>query len=279
MKLAKTFLLSLLSVFVLGQCKGAGVRALADGTPSASAKDADNRRRLFVPFFSPVTINDIIEQFIPTLNALIQSTLASNLDNVNLGIDFSQFLAGLDVAVNCTADGTVQYNLGSLTGLGSFQIESLELVPGTESLELSFMGLSGASWSGTWNIKGVFGEAIGAVSEVVLSADACGLPLQETAKGMTSVANPGIDIRVSMNGSSPNLWSLASSFIESISVDSANLFFDSIVANIDGLFGNGLELDLSTIFDGLLSDVLLNQLLPLLVNLLQSVLSGGLNLN
>lgn len=269
MKLLSIFL----SVALLCGLTDAELLRSPSSDKTASTPTAENQRRLF---FRSININQIIEALLPALNAAISNTIASNLNDVDLRVDFIQNLANLNVGPNCTATGLVDYHLGTLSGLDEFQIDSIDLVPGTDSLDISFLGLRGASWSGVWNVRGRFGGNVEIGSDATLSADACGVPLQETSSGKISATNPGLDIRIAVDGESPNIFSLASSLAESITVEDARFNFDTIVADVLGLFGNDLQLDLTTIFDGLFTDTLLNQILPLLLELLQNVLQGGL---
>jgi hypothetical protein len=239
----------------------------------SSEESLSNRRQ---SRFGVLNIEDVMNGFSPVLASVIQSTIASNLNNVDLGLDFRQDLANLQVAPNCTSTASVDYRLGLLRGLNGFQIDSLELVPGSDRLDMSFLGLNGLSWSGIWNVRGSFDNDIEVDSEAVLSSDACGVPIAETSSGTVRVANPGLDFLLSMDGSSPSIFNLVSAVAQSINIQDAKFDFETILPVIDGLFGNNLELDLATIFEGLFSNAFLNQLLPLLVELLQNALRNGL---
>lgn len=240
--------------------------------PSISGEGSSSRRELF----GFLNMDNVMDAFLPVLTGVIENTIDSNLNNVDLRMDFQQDLANLDVTPNCTTSALVDYKLGMLRGLEGFSIDSVELVPGSDSLDLSFFGFNGASWSGIWNIRGRFEGIVEVASEAMLQADACGVPMEETSSGQVLVENPGLDLRIAMDGSSPSIFNLASAVADSITVEDARFSFDTILPVIDGLFGNDLELDLSTIFEGLFSDAFLNQMLPLLLELLQNVLQNGL---
>ena len=160
--------------------------------------------------------------------------------------------------------------------MNGFKIDSVELVPGSDNLDLVMLGLKGATWSGVWNIRGSFNGDIEVDADAILTADACGQPLEESSSGKVKVSNPGLDIRIAVDGSSPSIFRLASSLAESITIEDAKFDFDTIIPDIDGLFDNDLELDLTTIFEGLFSNAFLNELLPLLLQILQNILQGGL---
>lgn len=265
MKLSN-FLLSLLTVAALKPAVGKQVLR-------GNSDEIQSQRKLL---FGLLNMDSIMDALTPVLERTIQETIRSNVNNVDLRMDFHQDLANLDVAPNCTTSASMDYKLGMLRGLDGFQIDSMELVPGSDSLDLSFFGLNGASWSGIWNIRGTFENEVDVDSEAILTADACGVPMQESSSGTVRVMNPGLDLRIAMDGSSDSIFGLVSAIAESITVEDGRFSFDTILPVIDGLFGNGLELDLGTILEGLLTDALLNQLLPILLELLQSVFQGGL---
>lgn len=242
-------------------------------TGSAKAENSNGRRNLF---FRSLDLADVIDVFQPVLNRVIQSVLSSNLENVNLGVDLVQELANLELGPNCTTTASITYLLQRISGLDSFRIDAIELVPGSDNLDISFFGMNGVSWEGVWDIVGSFTRDIGIDALATLSADACGVALVETSSGVISAESPELSIRMVMDGSSPSLFNLRRSIANSVSLEDAKMTFDSIIPNIEGTFGNGLDLNLDIIFDGLFTDTLLDQLLPLILELLQNAFAGGL---
>ena len=271
MKLNTLFLTFTALLLLVTSSVEAEPRVRGSRSAKADRKNERQSRLLFRRF----DINRAIDVFQPILNRLIQSVLSSNLENVNLGIDLTQELANLELGPNCTAAASLTYLLERITGLESFQIDSVELIPGTEELDISFLGMNGASWEGVWDIVGSFSRDIGINAEATLAADACGVALSETSSGLISAENPQLSIRMAMKGSSPSLFNLRSSLLDSVTIEDAKITFDSIIPNIDGVFGNGLELDLDTMFDGLFTETLLDQLLPLILELLRNAFAEG----
>ena len=223
-------------------------------------------------------LDQIMEAFIPMITELLQSILSTELEQTMIANNVTQTLADVELAPGCTGDVAVSYLLGELQGLDSFEIESVELVPGTESLDLSFLGWNGASWSGVWNVVGTFAENIGLDTEAQIAADACGSVLNATSFGSILAENAGFEFQLGMDGSSPSIFDIAESVADSLTVSNAAFSFDSIQDDIDGTFGgdSSTELDLTTMLDGLFTEELTEQVSPTVTELLEGALSGGL---
>ena len=198
-------------------------------------------------------------------------------------MNITQMLANVEFGPNCTAEASLSYFLDRLNGMESFQIDSVELIPGSSDVDVSFFGLNGASWDGVWNIVGSFADGIGIDAEAQLMSDACGEVLNETLNGVISAENPLLEFSVAMNGSSPSIFSSTGSLANSINVDDVRITFDSIVSEIDGFFGTNhtgvdTQFDLSTVFDGLFAEVLFDQVAPIVTDLLTNAFDGGVKI-
>ena len=157
--------------------------------------------------------------------------------------------------------------------MNSFQVDSVELIPGTESLDISFLGLNGGTWGGSWIVKGVFEDNFLADGAAIFVADACGSPVQEESTATITAQNPVMEFVLDITGSTPGLMSFGKNQAQSVSVESVKLTFDSVESTIgDGLVGRRLQLDLGGIITDLFSGNFANVIITLVVALLQTLL-------
>ena len=160
-----------------------------------------------------------------------------------------------------------------MTGMNSFQVDSVELIPGTESLEISFLGLNGGTWIGSWIVTGVFKDNFIADGTAIFVADACGSQVQEESTGTINAQKPVMEFVLDITGSTPGLMSFGKNQAQSVSVESVKLTFDSVESTIgDGLVGRRLQLDLGGIITDLFSGNFANVTITLVVALLQTLL-------
>ena len=122
------------------------------------------------------TINSIVEAFTPALNGAIQNTLSVIPIE---GISASTELGAVDfLGGSCTA-----YSLGALTGLDSFEMQTSDLVPGSDFLETSgFLGMGGATWEGTWEFTASF-DSLSSRTDASIVAQACDFAIDEAVSG------------------------------------------------------------------------------------------------
>ncbi|CAB9527564.1 unknown protein [Seminavis robusta] len=196
------------------------------------------------------TINAVIDFFMPILNGSIQIALGNvPLSDIQQTTDLGQIDFGF-----CQAGGSLSYSVGQLQGLPTFEIETFELVPGTERFELNWGGLGGATWDGTWVVRASFDRLVSGASATI-SGDACLFGFDESVSGSIAMANPAMNFRIRIAGDSPNLALLGSSLAESIEFQEVSISYDSISLNI-GAFGGNVEFDI----DGTLEQVFFSNL-------------------
>lgn len=220
----------------------------------------------------------IIDSFTPLLERFIQTAFTGgSFDEVDVGLHATQILEDLDFA-DCTADGTLAVDVGKMIGMNSFRVDSVELIPGTESLDISFLGLNGGTWGGSWTVKGVFEDAFTADGMASLVADACGSQIQEESAGAVNAKNPVMEFVLDITGSTPGLMSFGKNQAQSVSVESVQLTFDSVVSNIgDGLSGRRLQLDLGSLLDldliiGVITDLISGNFANVIITLVTAAL-------
>jgi hypothetical protein len=145
MKVTALFFTIVFASAFIGGIDGATIRAASsDEESEVSLFENENKqnpvhsqRKLLFGFGSSISLDQILELFTPVLAAVIQSGLRANLDGTSLDAEFRQDLSNVDVAPGCSTPASLTYDLGTLLGLETFQIESMELVPGPPSTMLS----------------------------------------------------------------------------------------------------------------------------------------------
>lgn len=218
------------------------------------------------------SVNDVINFFLPVLNLAIRTSFgALQLATIDESVELGEIDFGL-----CSASASLGYSLGALRGLDSFQIDSWELVPGTELWTPSgFLGLGQASWNATWTFKASFDDLISETAASI-AASACGLDIDESVGGSIVLENPTLDLEVTIAGTSPNLFLLGFSVAESIDFNESDFSYDSLVLNIGG-FGQDIDFDIGAFLQDAFVRNLNDNIVPAMMEGLQSDLGDGLN--
>jgi hypothetical protein len=220
------------------------------------------------------SVNDVIAFFVPILNFAIRISLGA-LQMAT--VDESLELGEIDFGV-CTASASLSYSLGALRGLDSFQIESWELVPGTEVWTTSgFLGMGQATWNATWLFKASFDD-ITTETAASIEASACGLQVDESVGGAIVMTKPTWDLEVTIAGTSPNIVFLGSSLAQSIDFNDSTFTYDSLMLNIGG-FGQEVDFDIGAFLQEVFVRNLNENAVPAMMDALQNDLGNGLKFN
>ncbi|CAB9512319.1 expressed unknown protein [Seminavis robusta] len=247
------------------------ILALSTSIEGAGIRGSDNMQRNLIA----TTINSVISFFVPILNLAMRTSLGA----VELAaIDESMDLGEINLGV-CTASASLSYALGAVRGLNSFQIETFELVPGTDPVfETSgILGTGEANWNGTWVFKAGFHD-LTADTSASITADACGVAIDESVGGSIVATNPTMNIQMTIAGTSPNLLMLGLSMASSIDVQQADITYDSLNLNIGG-FGQDIDFDIDAFLADLFVRNLREAVVPSIVEQLNNDLGGGLGFN
>ena len=227
-----------------------------------------------------ILFNSLVDAFGPSLVDAIQTTL-TQFDPIVLGdgttfkfgeMDLSARTSGV---IDCRSSASVTYGLGSISGLSSIEVNRMEMVPGSETIDSSFLGLSGASWEGTWILNATFANMT-AETSASLTASACGVPISQKVTGTTTFNDPTVEFTITMGGATANLLRFTtSSQITTVTIKEMNFELGSIDANL-GSFGTILQLDIGNTFDAFLLNELSDIIAPLVLNLTNDALASQL---
>ena len=223
--------------------------------------------------FTSITLDQIVSAFTPVLEASIRAALDANMDPTNVGLTFTQELDSVVLSETCTGSATVTYTLGDLTGFGTYVMDSMTAVQGTQNLDVSIFG--GASFESAFNVEGSLPGGLENLIRAEITADACGTPLQQSVEGVLStIGEPSLNFRVGLSGSTPGLLSFGSSSIDAMAFTDANVVAGPVEANI--AFGDGIEVDLASVFETLFNNAIVDTIIPLITDILQTFLGGGI---
>ncbi|CAB9512177.1 expressed unknown protein [Seminavis robusta] len=230
-------------------------------------------------------LNGLIGTFFePQIDDLLQGVLGDNFDPIYLGQETTIQTEELELAlppnglVTCQSSASITYGLGYISGLSSIQVNSLELVPGTENINIGMQNIltPSATWSGTWLVNATL-DSLTAETSVTLSAQACGIPLEQKVTGTTTLQTPSLQASLTMGGDTDNLILLTStSEITTAQAETIDLEFGAVDAGIE--LGGTLIPDfaLGNSFDSFLLNQLVNELEPRIVDLLNQALTEQL---
>jgi hypothetical protein len=172
---------------------------------------------------------------------------------------------------SCTSSAAVTVHVLNLAGLGDFVLNNLPVVEGTQNLDFSLF--QGLSWDALFNVEGSFPDGLYAVVDVEISADACGLPIQESISGIVNIADASLRMTTSASGSAPGIFSLARSRASVSLTGGGNVELGSLSTSMD--FGNGIELDLTEVIGSVLgANDFMEQIAAALVAVLNGAFSG-----
>ena len=223
--------------------------------------DTQQQRELWFGGSTPtLTIDPIVNLLTPIIGPLVQTAFTGgDFDEVDVAYQATQLVENLVDGVDCTADGTLTVDIGQMTGLDSFLVTSVELIPGTENLDI---GWTGGEFSGSWKVEGRFVDDLvaGGVASVV--ADVCGTEAEAESAGTVIAQDAVMEFVLDIAGSTPRFFSLGKNQLQSVSIDPASvkLTADNVVSTIgDGLGNRRLQLDLGGLLDlSLIFDVIMS---------------------
>jgi hypothetical protein len=228
-------------------------------------------------------VNALITTLTPALVGIIQDNLDENVDPIFIGNETTLESGELEVPFPgqnnnisslCKSSASVTYGLGELWGLSSININRLELVPGSETIEMAMLGLGGVKWNGTWLLNATFAN-LTAETSVTASASACGFPLQTTLTGTTTMLAPSLQATLRLGGETSNIILFTStSQIKTAQVETLDIELGPVEANIATSASIIPALNFGQSLDAFLLNELGNQLEPLLVQQLNQALGN-----
>ncbi|CAB9519530.1 expressed unknown protein [Seminavis robusta] len=218
-------------------------------------------------------MNTLIQEFTPFLVGRMQRTLNAH-DPAFLGSARTFDFGDLPSDSPCPdSTASISYGAWSLSGFSDMAIDRIELVEGTQDIDVSFFGLNGATWAGDWQFDVNFAN-IKAETTVSIKSTLCGLPVEQNVQAVASISSPSIGATIAMAGDTGNMVQFSqSSRLTSIGVREALLELGPIDTNFES---NGTVSQFDV--DGQIADTLLNELAqnvtPFLLDVVNSVLES-----
>lgn len=255
--------------------------ANSDAHLRSKNNDEPDHRELQVDMAS--FFNGLVNDFSPALEGVLQNVLAESFDPIVLGdqatVELGSFELPLPLGGSCQTSASATYGLGSISGLSNFNINSLELVPGSETFQPIFFGLGGATWSGTWILNATF-DSVSVENSAGLKAQSClGDPIEQTLTGTTTLNQPSILIKTTLAGETSNLLLFAqTSQITSAEMEGLDFELGTVDAGFGGTGTIIPAFDLSNSFDAFLLNEFSDVLEPLMIDAVNNALADALPL-
>jgi len=235
-------------------------------------------------------LNSLIDTFLPTLTNEVQGVLADRFDPIVVGNETTLSVGVSDLiksarnnavagGQDCDSSASVKYGLGKVSGLSSV-IFDVELVPGSESIDMSFLGMDGATWSGTWLVNAAFGNITAGTSATV-NGFSCSrsTDIEQRFTGTTTLNDPKAQLTLKLGGETSNLLRVASSTkLTTAQLEEFDFQLGILDANLEGS-GNLTQFDLGSSFDPWFVNEFSKDIGPLLVVALNEVLASQLSLS
>lgn len=223
-------------------------------------------------------LNSLINIFTPTMGDYIKEELAV-FDPIDFGNETTVDLGTTDFDGACPSQANITYGLGELSGLTDVTINRIELVENSQDIDMSFLGLDGATWKGEWIIEMSF-EQIMADTTVGLVASLCGFPISQTLQGIATIGNPSLALTIQIEGETSNLLQFSdSSQVTSAVVQNMELE----VSSVDVVFamqGNVIQnLNITEGLEAMVLNQLSNDIEPLFISVVNSFLAADAPFN
>lgn len=181
-------------------------------------QSADIRDQSHLPRFlqSPVDVvlKALVDSFMPQLAEELQGTITDDLDPVILNYQAVEDIGSIDLVLNQTfcgstnASGIIVYDLSNMTGMSQMTIERLELVSGSQDIDIPILGFFGAdkaTWSGIWEMEASFVQ-FRAASQGTLQTTFCNVTFEEIITGTSTVDEPRVVMRAFLEGETSNIY-------------------------------------------------------------------------
>ncbi|CAB9525403.1 expressed unknown protein [Seminavis robusta] len=219
-----------------------------------------------------VSFDTILSLFTPVLDVVVRGALGASLDPLSLSLSGSQDINTVVFSESCTAAATVTYNIGDLTGLGNFVIENMAIVDGSANIDVSFF--RGTTWDATFNVEGHLPEGLEAIVDAEITADACGVPFQQSASGLLDAVDARVNFSVGTSGSIPGFFGSPS--VSGATFADVDVTLGGIETSIDF---DGVEVDLTTSgSEGAIIDAIIGAIVGPFADILNGALGGGFSL-
>ncbi|CAB9512176.1 expressed unknown protein [Seminavis robusta] len=199
-----------------------------------------------------LVLNSLVDLFVPELADEVQNLAKENMDPVDINYSTLEDQGELDLNVNrtfcnhTTAIVVATYAIGVVTGMGTMQVNSLELVPGTANINLPpFSIIPGAAvttWEGVWDVDANFVNFT-AATVATLAKTFCNFTFEESLAGDSVIVSPTATVRIKLEGETNNIYDFqASSQLNAATIQSFTVGYQSIVAQI-GTWTDWVTLD------------------------------------
>ena len=206
--------------------------------------------RSYLPRFlqSPTDIvfGALVDVFVPALATQIENAVAPTLDPIGLGHSATEDLGPVELSMNATfcndtsATASLLWQLGQMTGLSSLDITRLELVPGSQEIDIGLAALFGAAsanWKGTWEIDAKFGQNFNAETTTTLKTNMCNFTFEDMLSGTSTVTSPTAYMKIKLKGETTNIYDFqASSSLTEANIKEMTVGFDKVQTSL-GMFG------------------------------------------
>lgn len=221
---------------------------------------------LTAPDLQNTLLGSLISYFTPALRKTLQKTLREEFDPLIVGNATTQDLGEVFTIGDCQTTAKIVYDSEILRGLGSVQLDKIEMVPDSDSISYSL--LDGATWNSTWVFNATF-SALSAEANASLHVDACGVPAMEHKLNFSAtVEQPSIYMQIAVKGETASLVLFQStSRVSSAQVLDLSFHYHMVDAQLSGNFGNlsyvnlGVELGESMYKDSGVFEILMMEAL------------------
>ena len=183
---------------------------------SQTRPNSDTTRHLQLSNPVDVVLKALVDSFMPALADELQSTITDPLDPLDLNYTTTADIGAVQLAhLNQTfcgstnATASIVYQLRNMTGLANMTIQRLELVEGSQEIDIPLLGWFGAessTWSGIWEMEATF-DRFQADTTGILQTTFCNITFDdERLTGRSIVTQPRVVMQAYLEGSTDNIY-------------------------------------------------------------------------
>ena len=219
-----------------------------------------------------IILNALISQLTPTLGEFLQEELDA-YDPIVWGNQTTVDLGQSDFGGACPSQASLTYGVGKVNGLGNMNLDKVEMVAGSQDIDVSFLALNGATWTADWKMDASFPAVVGDTF-VGLLGNLCGFPLNQTLNGVATVSNASVEVIVQVNGETARVLSFQdSSQVTSAVVQQVKLQLGAVALDF-GVDGDLVQLNVTENLENMLLDNFSADIEPLVIQVVNSVLAA-----
>ncbi|CAB9519653.1 expressed unknown protein [Seminavis robusta] len=209
---------------------------------------------------STIVLNALIDTFLPAVVNDLENNIAQDLDPVALDFETKEAVE-VTVAANDTIcpsnnttdgatavsrsggsddgsyTGEISYYIEQMAGMGTMDVESVELKDGTQDINIpfaSFFGAQGSTWSGVWDAVANFDQFVLSTTATLNMTSFCNMSsYTEVETGTFTIVKPKVTMTIYVYGETGNIYRFNDESVVTVAtVQSLSMTYETVTGNL-----------------------------------------------